>query len=161
MPAVIGAAILTEIGATTLAASTTAATVVGYAVISGGFLALQQVVEALTPAQKRSDAQVTVRQAIPPRRGGHGRDKLGGAIFFLDVQGGVLTRGVVHFAGACPSSASSGSATSAPASPRRTAGSFPIGSTRARSPSNPISAPTTKPSPWRCRATATGRPPPG
>ena len=99
MPAAIGAAILTEIGATTLAANATAATVVGYAVISGGLLALQQIVEVLTPAQKRNDAQVTVRQAIPPRRGGHGREKLGGAIFFLDVQGGVLTRGVVHFAG--------------------------------------------------------------
>ncbi|MFC6746040.1 hypothetical protein ACFQFG_15795 [Methylobacterium persicinum] len=100
MPAAIGTALLAE---TALAGTTifgvTTATVVGYAVISGAFLALQQVVEALTPAQKRNDAQVTVRQAIPPRRGGHGREKLGGAIFFLDVQGGVLTRGVVHFAG--------------------------------------------------------------
>lgn len=99
MPAAIGAAILAEVGATALAASTTAATVVGYTVISGGLLALQQVVEALSPEQKRSDAQITVRQAIPPRRSGHGRDKLGGAIFFLDNAGGVLTRGVVHHAG--------------------------------------------------------------
>lgn len=100
MPAAIGAAILAEVAAgTTLATSAVAASVVGYAVISGALLAVQQIVEALTPAQKRNDAQITVRQAIPPRRAGHGREKLGGAIFFLDTQGGVLTRGVVHFAG--------------------------------------------------------------
>ncbi|WP_342163083.1 hypothetical protein [Methylobacterium sp. SD21] len=100
MPAAIGAAILAEtaLGAV-VGTGALAASVVGYAVIGGALLALQAVVEALTPAQKRNDAQVTVRQAIPPRRGGHGREKLGGAIFFLDVQGGVLTRGVVHFAG--------------------------------------------------------------
>ena len=100
MPAAIGAAILAEVAAgTTLATSAVAASVVGYAVISGALLAVQQIVEALTPAQKRNDAQITVRQAIPPRRAGHGREKLGGAIFFLDVRGGVLSRGVVHFAG--------------------------------------------------------------
>lgn len=100
MPAAIGAAILAEVAAgTTLATSAVAASVVGYAVISGALLAVQQIVEALTPAQKRNDAQITVRQAIPPRRAGHGREKLGGAIFFLDTQGGVLSRGVVHFAG--------------------------------------------------------------
>lgn len=100
MPAAVGAAILAEtaLGAV-VGTSAIAASVVGYAVIGGGLLALQAVVEALSPAQKRNDAQVTVRQSIPPRRRGHGREKLGGAIFFLDIQGGVLFRGVVHHAG--------------------------------------------------------------
>ncbi len=49
MPAAIGAAILAEVAAgTTLATSAVAASVVGYAVISGALLAVQQIVEALT-----------------------------------------------------------------------------------------------------------------
>ena len=99
MPAAIGAAILTEIGATTLAASTVAATVVGYAATTGALLAAQLVLNELAPAERRADAQLTVRQAIPPRVRGHGRDKLGGAIFFLDLYNGNILRGVVHHDG--------------------------------------------------------------
>lgn len=99
MPAAIGAALIGE-----LALGATAELVVGYAVLSVGLLGLQYGAQALQGDQKRADHQVTVRQAVAPRRRPYGRVKYGGVIFALETlpyqdQNKLLVRGAVHCVG--------------------------------------------------------------
>ncbi|MGX9979085.1 hypothetical protein [Methylobacterium fujisawaense] len=99
MPAAIGAALIGE-----LALGATAELVVGYAVVTVGTMALQYGVQALLGSDKRADHQVTVRQAVAPRRRVLGQAKLGGVIFALETlkfndTNKVLYRGAVHCVG--------------------------------------------------------------
>ncbi len=103
MPAAIGAAIIGE-----LALGAIAETVVGYAVLTVGVVGLQYGAQALLGGEKRADQQITVRQAMAPRRRLLGRGKLGGVIFALetmpysnpdDDKAKVLTRGAIHCVG--------------------------------------------------------------
>ncbi|MBA9063887.1 hypothetical protein GGQ91_003288 [Methylobacterium fujisawaense] len=99
MPAAIGAALIGE-----LALGATAELVVGYAVVTVGTVALQYGVQALLGSDKRADHQVTVRQAVAPRRRVLGQAKLGGVIFALETlkfndTNTVLYRGAVHCVG--------------------------------------------------------------
>lgn len=100
MPETVAALLVAEIGLTTAQAS-----IAGYAIVTTGTLALSYGAQALFAEEKRNDQQITVRQAVGPRRRGHGRDKLGGTIFFFDTakyqdtNNKVLTRGVVYCVG--------------------------------------------------------------
>lgn len=99
MPAAIGAALIGEL---TLGA--TAELVVGYAVLTVGVTGLQLAAQALTSGEKRSDAQVTVRQPVAPRRRPYGQALLGGVIFALETEdyqddNKILYRGAVHCVG--------------------------------------------------------------
>lgn len=99
MPAAIGAALVGE-----LALGVTAELVVGYAVLTVGVTGLQLAAQALTGGEKRSDAQVTVRQPVAPRRRPYGQALLGGVIFALETKdyqddNKILYRGAVHCVG--------------------------------------------------------------
>ncbi|EIZ83696.1 fibronectin type III domain-containing protein [Methylobacterium sp. GXF4] len=103
MPAAIGAAVIGE-----LALGATAELVVGYAVLGVGFIGVNYAAQALFGGEKRADAQVTVRQAIAPRRRVLGQAIIGGVIFVLetteydnpdDDKAKILYRGAIHCVG--------------------------------------------------------------
>ncbi|MBW4976586.1 hypothetical protein KZZ08_23580, partial [Roseovarius mucosus] len=55
-------------------------------------------------SEKRADAQITIRQAVAPRRRVFGQAKVGGVIFALDTKpyqddNKILYRGAVHCVG--------------------------------------------------------------
>ncbi|MFB0491820.1 hypothetical protein ABIE45_004406 [Methylobacterium sp. OAE515] len=108
MPAAIGVAILGEVGLDAIIGSTiagvSAETLVGYAALTVGTIGLQYGAQALLGGEKRADHQITVRQAVAPRRRVLGQAKLGGVIFALDTlkyndTNKVLYRGAVHCVG--------------------------------------------------------------
>ncbi|KNY21600.1 hypothetical protein [Methylobacterium sp. ARG-1] len=112
MPAAVGIAVLGEVGLSSVIGTTIAGvaaeTLVGYATIVGGAAALQYGAQLLQPGQKRADSQVTVRQAIAPRRRVLGQGMMGGVIFALetmdlddpdDDKARILYRGAVHCVG--------------------------------------------------------------
>ncbi len=80
MPETVAALLVAEIGLTSVQAS-----IAGYAIVTTGTLALSYGAQALFAEEKRNDQQITVRQAVGPRRRGHGRDKIAGPMFFFDT----------------------------------------------------------------------------
>jgi len=103
MPAAIGAAVIGE-----LALGATAELIVGYAVLSVGVYGVNYAAQALFGGEKRADAQVTVRQAVAPRRRVLGQALVGGVIFVLETEeyesadddkAKILYRGAVHCVG--------------------------------------------------------------
>ncbi|MEG9525949.1 MAG: hypothetical protein MIL41_09260 [Hyphomicrobiales bacterium] len=108
MPAAIGVAILGEVGLDAIIGSTlagvSAETLVGYAALTVGTIGLQYGAQALLGGEKRADHQITVRQAVAPRRRVLGQAKLGGVIFALDTlkhndTNTIMYRGAVHCVG--------------------------------------------------------------
>ncbi len=108
MPAAVGVAILGEVGLQSIIGTTIAGvaaeTLVGYAAISAGLIGAQYAAQALQGSEKRADAQITVRQAVAPRRRVFGQAKVGGVIFALDTKpyqdtNKILYRGAVHCVG--------------------------------------------------------------
>ena len=108
MAEAVGIAILGEIGLDAIIGSTiagvSAETLVGYAALTVGSMGLQYGVQALLGSEKRAEHQVTVRQAVAPRRRVLGQAKLGGVIFALETlkfnaTNKVLYRGAVHCVG--------------------------------------------------------------
>jgi len=109
MPEAIGVAILGEVGLESIAGTEllfgiTTAHAVGYVALTAGTVALQYGVQALLAGEKRADHQVTVRQAVAPRRRVLGQAKLGGVIFALETlkfnaTNKVLYRAAVHCVG--------------------------------------------------------------
>lgn len=109
MPEAIGVALLGEIGleaiaGTELVLGVTTAQAVGYVALTAGTAALQYGAQALLSGEKRADHQITVRQAVAPRRRVLGQAKLGGVIFALETlkfndTNKVLYRAAVHCVG--------------------------------------------------------------
>lgn len=108
MPAAIGVALLGEVGLDAIIGTTIAGvaaeTLVGYGALTVGTLGLQYGVQALLGSEKRADHQITVRQAVAPRRRVLGQAKLGGVIVALETlkfndTNKVLYRAAVHCVG--------------------------------------------------------------
>ncbi|WP_070998811.1 hypothetical protein [Methylobacterium sp. C1] len=108
MPAAVGIAILGEVGLSSVIGTTIAGvaaeTLVGYAAISASLIGAQYAAQALQGSEKRADAQITIRQAVAPRRRVFGQAKVGGVIFALDTrpyqdENKILYRGAVHCVG--------------------------------------------------------------
>ncbi|KRE00084.1 hypothetical protein ASE63_08250 [Bosea sp. Root381] len=91
MPVAVGAAVLTTVGATTLAASATAAYVVGSIVITGALVGASYAMQTLS-AQKplRERQQATLNEAMGPRRFIYGQAMVGGTRAFWDARYGAL-----------------------------------------------------------------------
>jgi hypothetical protein len=109
MPAAVGAAILGEaLAGEAIFAGITAGEIVGYTALTVGALGLQYGAQALLGGDKRNDAQITVRQAVAPRRRVLGQGMMGGVIFALetvkmagqsDDKIRTLYRGAIHCVG--------------------------------------------------------------
>jgi hypothetical protein len=109
MPAAVGVAILGQaLAGEVIFAGITAGEIVGYTALTVGALGLQYGAQALLGGDKRNDAQITVRQAVAPRRRVLGQGMMGGVIFALETVKATgqdddkirtLYRGAIHCVG--------------------------------------------------------------
>lgn len=91
MPVAVGAAVLTTVGATTLAASTTAAYVVGTVIITGALVGASYALQTMTAQKpKRERQQATLNESMGPRRFIYGQQLVGGTRAFWDARYGEM-----------------------------------------------------------------------
>ncbi len=91
MPAVIGVAVLTSVGATTLAASATASYIVGSIIITGALVGVSYATQTLTRAKpQRERQQATLNEAMGPRRFIYGQAMVAGTRAFWEARDGMM-----------------------------------------------------------------------
>lgn len=95
MAAAIGAAILTSVGATTLAASATATAIVGGVVLTGVAVGAQYLMAAGQKAPKAEAIQATLNQSMAARRRLYGKGLLGGIRNFWEARNGDMTQSIL------------------------------------------------------------------